>query len=125
MRQTRAYLIATGSEVELAVSAAAELTAEGKKVRVVSVPATDAFTISKTRSTVNTVLPSDYSTYRSKLASLTSGTEVRWLWWQDHRRRRVRANLHQAGELFKMFGFTTENVVKAYSRKSCLLNRGY
>ncbi|WP_315897558.1 transketolase-like TK C-terminal-containing protein, partial [Vibrio kanaloae] len=36
-------LIATGSEVELAVNAAAELTAEGKKVRVVSMPATDAF----------------------------------------------------------------------------------
>ncbi|MEF1213040.1 transketolase family protein, partial [Vibrio alginolyticus] len=36
-------LIATGSEVELAVEAAAQLTAEGKKVRVVSMPSTDAF----------------------------------------------------------------------------------
>ncbi|MGF1822248.1 transketolase, partial [Vibrio alginolyticus] len=34
-------LIATGSEVELAVEAAAQLTAEGKKVRVVSMPSTD------------------------------------------------------------------------------------
>ncbi|NOH50488.1 transketolase, partial [Vibrio rotiferianus] len=33
-------LIATGSEVELAVKAAEQLTAEGKKVRVVSMPAT-------------------------------------------------------------------------------------
>ncbi|TNZ48737.1 transketolase, partial [Vibrio parahaemolyticus] len=36
-------LIATGSEVELAVKAAEQLTAEGKKVRVVSMPSTDAF----------------------------------------------------------------------------------
>ncbi|KJY83738.1 transketolase, partial [Vibrio neptunius] len=36
-------LIATGSEVELAVNAAAELTAEGTQVRVVSMPSTDAF----------------------------------------------------------------------------------
>ncbi|MCE9845456.1 transketolase, partial [Vibrio antiquarius] len=36
-------LIATGSEVELAVEAATQLTAEGKKVRVVSMPSTDAF----------------------------------------------------------------------------------
>ncbi|OCP53806.1 transketolase, partial [Vibrio parahaemolyticus] len=35
-------LIATGSEVELAVKAAEQLTAEGKKVRVVSMPSTDA-----------------------------------------------------------------------------------
>ncbi|MGR5308346.1 transketolase-like TK C-terminal-containing protein, partial [Vibrio mediterranei] len=36
-------LIATGSEVELATNAYAELTAEGKKVRVVSLPSTDVF----------------------------------------------------------------------------------
>ncbi|WP_267712456.1 transketolase, partial [Vibrio parahaemolyticus] len=36
-------LIATGSEVELAVKSAEQLTAEGKKVRVVSMPSTDAF----------------------------------------------------------------------------------
>lgn len=35
--------IATGSEVELAVQAAAQLTAKGKKVRVVSMPSTDVF----------------------------------------------------------------------------------
>ena len=36
-------LIATGSEVELAVAAYHELTAAGRKVRVVSMPSTDAF----------------------------------------------------------------------------------
>ncbi|MDN2665053.1 transketolase, partial [Psychromonas sp. 14N.309.X.WAT.B.A12] len=36
-------LIATGSEVELAMQAAAELTAQGKAVRVVSIPCTEQF----------------------------------------------------------------------------------
>ncbi len=36
-------IIATGSEVELAVQAAAELSAQGKAVRVVSMPSTDVF----------------------------------------------------------------------------------
>ncbi|TKL84229.1 transketolase, partial [Enterococcus faecium] len=35
--------IATGSEVELAVQAAAQLTAKGRQVRVVSMPSTDVF----------------------------------------------------------------------------------
>ena len=36
-------IMATGSEVELAVNAAAELTAQGKQVRVVSMPSTNQF----------------------------------------------------------------------------------
>jgi transketolase len=36
-------LIATGSEVELAVAAYEQLTAKGRAVRVVSLPATDVF----------------------------------------------------------------------------------
>ena len=36
-------LIATGSEVNLAVSAAKELASQGAKVRVVSMPSTDVF----------------------------------------------------------------------------------
>ncbi|WP_280514034.1 transketolase-like TK C-terminal-containing protein, partial [Vibrio harveyi] len=51
-------LIATGSEVELAVAAAAELTAEGKKVRVVSMPSTDAFD-KQDAAYRESVLPSD------------------------------------------------------------------
>lgn len=38
-----AILIASGSEVDLAVKAKAELTAEGKKIRVVSMPCMDIF----------------------------------------------------------------------------------
>jgi len=42
-RDARAILIATGSEVELALQAAARLAAEGIAVRVVSMPSTDVF----------------------------------------------------------------------------------
>lgn len=38
-----AIIIATGSEVEMAMNAATKLNAEGKKVRVVSMPSTDVF----------------------------------------------------------------------------------
>ncbi|WP_222103875.1 transketolase, partial [Vibrio cholerae] len=41
--QPELILIATGSEVELAVAAYEQLSAEGKAVRVVSLPSTDAF----------------------------------------------------------------------------------
>ncbi|EPO2880161.1 transketolase, partial [Vibrio cholerae] len=41
--QPELILIATGSEVELAVAAYEQLSAEGKAVRVVSMPSTDAF----------------------------------------------------------------------------------
>ncbi|MGF1699591.1 transketolase, partial [Photobacterium makurazakiensis] len=51
-------LIATGSEVELVVQAAAQLTAEGKQVRVVSMPATDAFD-KQDAAYRESVLPSD------------------------------------------------------------------
>jgi len=42
-KDARAILIATGSEVELALQAAARLAAEGVAVRVVSMPSTDVF----------------------------------------------------------------------------------
>ena len=38
-----AIIIATGSEVEMAVNAAKQLNAEGKNIRVVSMPSTDVF----------------------------------------------------------------------------------
>ncbi|MDV7106408.1 transketolase, partial [Vibrio sp. TH_r3] len=56
--QPELILIATGSEVELAVEAAAQLSAEGKKVRVVSMPATDVFD-KQDAAYRESVLPSD------------------------------------------------------------------
>ncbi|EAQ54000.1 transketolase [Vibrio sp. MED222] len=104
-------LIATGSEVELAVSAAAELTAEGKKVRVVSMPATDAFD-KQDAEYRESVLPSDVT---ARIA-VEAGIADFWYKYVGFGGKIIGMTTFgesaPAGELFKMFGFTTENVVK-------------
>ncbi|PML58455.1 transketolase [Vibrio lentus] len=103
-------LIATGSEVELAVSAAAELTAEGKKVRVVSMPATDAFD-KQDADYRESVLPSDVT---ARIA-VEAGIADFWYKYVGFGGKIIGMTTFgesaPAGELFKMFGFTTENVV--------------
>ncbi len=103
--------IATGSEVELAVSAAAQLTAEGKKVRVVSMPATDVFD-KQDAAYRESVLP----------AAVTARVAVEALiadyWYKYVGLDGAIVGMTTFGEsapadqLFKMFGFTVENVVK-------------
>ncbi|PTP40946.1 transketolase [Vibrio splendidus] len=103
-------LIATGSEVELAVSAAAELTAEGKKVRVVSMPATDAFD-KQDAEYRESVLPADVT---ARIA-VEAGIADFWYKYVGFGGKIIGMTTFgesaPAGELFKMFGFTTENVV--------------
>ncbi|WEK81342.1 transketolase [Vibrio alginolyticus] len=103
-------LIATGSEVELAVEAAAQLTAEGKKVRVVSMPSTDAFD-KQDAAYREAVLPSDVT---ARIA-IEAGIADFWYKYVGFDGRIIGMNSFgesaPAGELFKMFGFTTENVV--------------
>ncbi|RLQ15690.1 transketolase [Vibrio sp. SBT000027] len=103
-------IIATGSEVELAVSAAAELTAEGKKVRVVSMPATDAFD-KQDAEYRESVLPSDVT---ARIA-VEAGIADFWYKYVGFGGKIIGMTTFgesaPAGELFKMFGFTTENVV--------------
>ncbi|UQV21250.1 transketolase [Vibrio sp. J383] len=103
-------LIATGSEVELAVSAAAELTAEGKKVRVVSMPATDAFDKQDAQYR-ESVLPSDVTVR----IAVEAGIADFWYKYVGFGGKIIGMTTFgesaPAGELFKMFGFTTENVV--------------
>ena len=103
-------LIATGSEVELAVNAAAELTAEGKKVRVVSMPATDAFD-KQGAEYRESVLPSDVT---ARIA-VEAGIADFWYKYVGFGGKIIGMTTFgesaPAGELFKMFGFTTENVV--------------
>ncbi|MGR5337428.1 transketolase [Vibrio gigantis] len=103
-------LIATGSEVELAVNAAAELTAEGKKVRVVSMPATDAFDKQDAQYR-ESVLPSDVT---ARIA-VEAGIADFWYKYVGFGGKIIGMTTFgesaPAGELFKMFGFTTENVV--------------
>ncbi|MBY7695022.1 transketolase [Vibrio alginolyticus] len=103
-------LIATGSEVELAVKAAAQLTAEGKKVRVVSMPSTDAFD-KQDAAYREAVLPSDVT---ARIA-IEAGIADFWYKYVGFDGRIIGMTSFgesaPAGELFKMFGFTTENVV--------------
>ncbi|KOO04299.1 transketolase [Vibrio nereis] len=103
-------LIATGSEVELAVEAAAQLTAEGKKVRVVSMPSTDAFD-KQDAAYREAVLPSDVT---ARIA-IEAGIADFWYKYVGFGGKIIGMTSFgesaPAGELFKMFGFTTENVV--------------
>ena len=103
-----AVIIATGSEVALAVEASNSLTAAGKKVRVVSMPSVDAFE-SQDDDYRAAVLGSGIPTVAVE-AAVTTG------WYKyadavvgiDHFGESAPANL-----LFEEFGFTVENVVKA------------
>ena len=103
-------LIATGSEVELEVEAAAQLTAEGKQVRVVSMPSTDAFD-KQDAAYREAVLPSDVT---ARIA-IEAGIADFWYKYVGFGGKIIGMTTFgesaPAGELFKMFGFTTENVV--------------
>ncbi|MBU2896588.1 transketolase, partial [Vibrio hepatarius] len=108
--QPELILIATGSEVELAVNAAAELTAEGKKVRIVSMPSTDTFD-KQEAAYREAVLPSDVTAR----VAIEAGIADFWYKYVGFDGRIIGMTTFgesaPAGELFKMFGFTTENVV--------------
>ncbi|EOA3784451.1 transketolase [Vibrio vulnificus] len=103
-------LIATGSEVELAVKAAEQLTAEGKKVRVVSMPATDAFD-KQDAAYRESVLPSDVT---ARIA-IEAGIADFWYKYVGFDGRIIGMTTFgesaPADQLFEMFGFTVENVV--------------
>ena len=102
--------IATGSEVALAVSAAKTLQANGKQVRVVSMPATDVFD-AQDPAYREQVLPSSVT----KRVAVEAGIADFWYKYVGLQGRIV--GMHSfgesapAGDLFKHFGFTTEHVV--------------
>ena len=102
--------IATGSEVELAVNAYDQLTAEGRKVRVVSMPATDAFD-KQDADYRETVLP---AAVKARVA-IEAG--IADYWFKYVGLDGVIVGMHSFGEsapaneLFAEFGFTVENVV--------------
>jgi len=102
-------LIATGSEVELAVAAAAALTADGVAVRIVSMPSTDVF---------------DRQDAAYKAAVLSKGVPrvaieagVSAFWYKYVGLEGAVVGIDTFGEsapagvLFKHFGFTVDNVV--------------
>jgi transketolase len=104
-----AIIIATGSEVGLAVDAATELAGKGKQVRVVSMPSVDAFE-SQDEAYRESVLPSAITARVAVEAGVTSS-------WYKYAKRVVGIDHFgesaPADQLFKAFGFTVENVVKA------------
>jgi transketolase len=105
----KAVLIATGSEIELAVKAAAALAQQGIAVRVVSMPCTDVF---------------DRQDAAYKMAVLGKGLPrvaieagVSDIWYKYVGLEGAVVGIDSFGEsapagvLFKYFGFTVENVV--------------
>ncbi|HFG1616223.1 TPA: transketolase [Vibrio cholerae] len=109
--QPELILIATGSEVELAVAAYEQLSAEGKAVRVVSMPSTDAFD-KQDAAYREAVLPSAVT----KRIAIEAGIADFWYKYVGFGGRIIGMTSFgesaPASELFKLFGFTTENVVK-------------
>ncbi|HIF9205143.1 TPA: transketolase [Photobacterium damselae] len=103
-------LIATGSEVELVTEAYALLTAEGRKVRVVSMPATDVFD-KQDAAYRESVLPSDVT---ARIA-VEAGIADFWYKYVGFEGRIIGMTSFgesaPADQLFKLFGFTVENVV--------------
>ncbi|WP_225365831.1 transketolase, partial [Serratia rubidaea] len=103
-------LIATGSEVELAVEAAGQLTAAGRKARVVSMPSTDAFD-KQDAAYREAVLPAAVTAR----VAIEAGIADYWLKYTGLNGAVVGMTTFgesaPADQLFKEFGFTVENVV--------------
>jgi transketolase len=103
-------LIATGSEVELAMGAADALADDGVKACVVSMPSTDVFDAQDAEYR-ESVLPAAVSARVAIEAGVTEG------WWRFVGTQGRVIGLDRFGEsapaseLFEHFGFTTENVV--------------
>ncbi len=107
-----AIIIATGSEVGLAMDAAKSLNEKGKEIRVVSMPSTDAFD-AQDDAYRESVLPSSVTARVAVEAGVTDG-------WRKYVGLPGKViGINRFGEsapadlLFKEFGFTVDNVVKA------------
>jgi transketolase len=104
-------LIATGSEVELAVAAWDRLSAEGVKARVVSMPSTDAFD-KQDAAYRESVLP------KAVAARVAIEASIADYWFKYVGLNGAVVGMTTFGEsapaeqLFEEFGFTVENVVK-------------
>ncbi|MDX1507841.1 MAG: transketolase [Woeseiaceae bacterium] len=103
-------LIATGSEVGLAVTAAAALAADGIKARVVSMPSTNVFD-AQDEAYRESVLPRAVTARVAIEAGVTDG------WWRYVGPHGDVVGINRFGEsapaneLFEHFGFSTDNVV--------------
>ncbi|POY63203.1 transketolase [Pectobacterium versatile] len=109
--QPELILIATGSEVELAVGAYDKLTAAGRKVRVVSMPSTDAFD-KQDAAYREAVLP------KAVAARVAIEAGIADYWFKYVGLNGAIVGMTSFGEsapaelLFEAFGFTVDNVVE-------------
>ncbi|GLW36406.1 transketolase [Pectobacterium carotovorum subsp. carotovorum] len=116
--QPELILIATGSEVELAVGAYDKLTAAGRKVRVVSMPSTDTFD-KQDAAYREAVLPKAVS------ARVAIEAGIADYWFKYVGLNGAIVGMTSFGEsapaelLFEEFGFTVDNVVE---KAQALLN---
>ena len=107
----RAVIIATGSEVSLALGAQRQLAQAGIPVRVVSMPSTSVFD-RQPEEYRNSVLPREIPR-----VAVEAGVSDYWRKYVGLKGAVVGIDRFgesaPAGELFRHFGFTAENVVKA------------
>ena len=112
-------LIATGSEMEITMKAADQLSSEGVKVRVVSLPSTDIFD-AQDEAWRESVLPSDVSARVAVEAGITD------YWYKYVGLKGAIVGMTGYGEsapaekLFPYFGFTVENIV---AKAKAVLNK--
>ncbi len=107
-----AIIIATGSEVQLAVEAAKQLNMQGRRIRVVSMPSVDVFDI-QDAAYRESVLPSDITRRLVIEAGVTAP------WYKYAGPKGIVVGIDRFGEsgppeiIFQHFGFTAERVVAA------------
>ena len=105
-----AIIIATGSEVEMAINTATKLNAEGKKIRVVSMPSTDVFD-QQDDTYKNSVLPDNC---RKRIA-VEAGIPDYWKKYTGLDGKELGVNNFgesaPAKEVFEYFGLTESNLI--------------
>jgi transketolase len=108
-------MIATGSEVSLALAAAGELIGEGRRVRLVSMPSTDVFDRQHEDYRAH-VLPDS----EAKRLAIEAGAST--CWWRYIAGRGDVIGIDRfgqsapAGALFEHYGFTVESVIRVARR---------
>lgn len=109
--EPEAIIIATGSEVSLAINAANELTQQGHRVRVVSMPATDVFD-KQDKVYQQAVLPANVTAR----VAVEAAAKDYWYKYVGPQGRILGMTYFgesaPAGEIFKALGFTVDNLVK-------------
>jgi len=104
-------LIATGSEIGLAMDSAAKLESDGVAVRVVSMPSVDFFN-AQDQDYRDSVFPANVT----KRIAIEAGTSAAWYQFVGLEGKVIGMDRFgesaPANELFEYFGFTVDNVVQ-------------